>query len=1351
MRGRISRAAIALAVVGAGLVANEVVLGAGSAGAQQVEARPGEVRPDFSDWHFGDVHSHASGDAALDENKRCDTASGLPWGQMSAEECADHVVDLYFDAAEANGLEWLVFTEHGPWLGFDRGTYNRGQAERFLGLIRDAARDAARERGTVATLIGQEVGNAAPPCLPPRGHFGVYYAPALIPQTGFQCNEIGYMEQIEEGGGWGAVNHPESGSDWNCWYTGDDILGTTNCEGGVVDWGDGLRSIIPAPSHDRAFTGIEVVTSNDLPTSHVTTQWDRILQDGLRVGATGGADTHSVGKHTFDVIVGGDRGTYGGVGLHARTYAHVDGSVRPTSSFVPDDRGHPIRSALYNGRTIASNGPLYVPQVAGHFPDDGGAFGGDVPFSGDSITVRVDWPTGTFPTLRDGANRFSPSDADRLDVAHAPESLDVVVGEIGPHGCSTAPSAPCEEYIHRSTYAVTADDLANGFAHIEMPVDASWQNVFLRVGGSKDAVIDGESYDFGALASPIYLERQHGASTDLPSDPACLANTLPRNDDGSTGEVALPFPVNFFGVTHESLFVNNNGNVTFDAPMRTFTPFELTANTPPIIAPFFADVDTRASGSGVTTYGATVRDGRPAFCAYWDDVGYYSQHTDKLNTFRLYIIDRSDQSLGDFDIVFEYGALTWETGDASGGQGGLGGTSAGAGFSSGTGDSDGFFQIPGSLVNGALIDGGPYSLSAGSRDSGGDVGVWRFRIRSGLTTGVHALDGLVTDAADGSPVGGALVQVCASSDESACTLVLANASGEFTASGLAQGTYDLRAFPPATRGNLATGTATSGQVGAGQRPYVEISLPTTTAPDSGLSLSPASVGANGVPSLLAGQPTTLTVEHCPGGSVTYTVTHGDQALAGPGTMTETVAGSYEASLPGFATVGLARVETHATCPDGTTETSTSSIYIDPSGQVVDQDGAPIANAVVTLLRSDSESGPFVEVPDGSPLMSPSNRTNPDATNADGRFGWDVVAGYYKVRAEAHGCASPLDPGVPHVETSVLTIPPPALDLELRLDCTPPTEGALVMAVTAAAVEGAGTTTGNATLTAVCRDEDQVIELGEIVLPVGGQHRVEGLPVGASCEVTLADAPPEFRLYSPSTLVYEVLPTLDVLTEFIGVVGDVADSIPVAVLAADDSDGLAGVVQIDVTCSNGLTSTIALAPGEEAVLDDVSVGDECTLVASSDGGFMVGPSTRTVVVQPGAADDTWFVADREQVQYVVAGPRRPLVATPEVNTATAGSTIPVVYDVADQEGAPVEEPSHFAATRTRSVECGNGIPLSEWQDGSVRPALEANGPGRWHLNLATERAWAGTCRDVQLVFADGQTIMVRLAFRAHPAP
>ncbi len=98
-------------------------------------------------------------------------------------------------------------------------------------------------------------------------------------------------------------------------------------------------------------------------------------------------------------------------------------------------------------------------------------------------------------------------------------------------------------------------------------------------------------------------------------------------------------------------------------------------------------------------------------------------------------------------------------------------------------------------------------------------------------------------------------------------------------------------------------------------------------------------------------------------------------------------------------------------------------------------------ATVTLLRSDSSSGPFEPVPDGSGIMSVANQNNPDTTDAEGRFGWDVLAGYYVVRAEMADCVSPTDPLQSFVESAVLTIPPPVTDLDLRLNCALCPDGA----------------------------------------------------------------------------------------------------------------------------------------------------------------------------------------------------------------------------------------------------------------------------------------------------------------------
>ncbi len=239
----------------------------------------------------------------------------------------------------------------------------------------------------------------------------------------------------------------------------------------------------------------------------------------------------------------------------------------------------------------------------------------------------------------------------------------------------------------------------------------------------------------GALAVPLVTPG--GASAQEQSDavlPAgeCTENLLPRNDDGSTSAVPLPFPVDFYGETFQHLWVNNNGNVTFDGPLSTFTPFGLTATSASIIAPFFADVDTRTSGSDVVAYGwgETLYQGHRAFRVNWVNVGYYSYGTDKLNSFQLLLIEREDSDAEDFDIVFNYDRIQWETGSASGGSGGLGGSSARAGFSNGTAQPGTYYEFAGSGVNGAFLDSSSSGLARTSTDST-VTGRRVFRVRAG--------------------------------------------------------------------------------------------------------------------------------------------------------------------------------------------------------------------------------------------------------------------------------------------------------------------------------------------------------------------------------------------------------------------------------------------------------------------------------------------------------------------------------------------------------------------------------------------------------------------------------------------
>lgn len=244
-------------------------------------------------------------------------------------------------------------------------------------------------------------------------------------------------------------------------------------------------------------------------------------------------------------------------------------------------------------------------------------------------------------------------------------------------------------------------------------------------------------YSVSLAASALVLAAAASTSSAqaFRSDANFTTSSLPANDDGSTGLVNLGLTANLFGSSYTQAYLNNNGNITFTGPLSTYTPFGLTGGgVPPIIAPFFADVDTRGAGSALMTYGTGTVNGHNAFGVDWNGVGYYGSHTDKLNVFQLVLIDRSDITAGDFDFEFNYGPMLWETGDASSGSGGFGGSCATAGYSNGLSSPGNVsYELPGSHTCGALIDGGANSLSAGMFNSN-QAGRYLFEVRNGQVT-----------------------------------------------------------------------------------------------------------------------------------------------------------------------------------------------------------------------------------------------------------------------------------------------------------------------------------------------------------------------------------------------------------------------------------------------------------------------------------------------------------------------------------------------------------------------------------------------------------------------------------------
>ncbi len=157
-------------------------------------------------------------------------------------------------------------------------------------------------------------------------------------------------------------------------------------------------------------------------------------------------------------------------------------------------------------------------------------------------------------------------------------------------------------------------------------------------------------------------------------------------------EVNIPFTFCFYNQTFNSFFINNNGNITFDQGYNTFTAAGFpSATAPPMIAPFWGDVDTGDPGNCLGQVRYEVFPDHAV--VYWDNVGVFpGTDPNQRNSFQVVISNGSSSVLPpNCNVGFIYGDMQWTTGTASGGTNGFGGTPANVGAN--RGDGVGYIQL----------------------------------------------------------------------------------------------------------------------------------------------------------------------------------------------------------------------------------------------------------------------------------------------------------------------------------------------------------------------------------------------------------------------------------------------------------------------------------------------------------------------------------------------------------------------------------------------------------------------------------------------------------------------------------
>lgn len=181
-----------------------------------------------------------------------------------------------------------------------------------------------------------------------------------------------------------------------------------------------------------------------------------------------------------------------------------------------------------------------------------------------------------------------------------------------------------------------------------------------------------------------------------------------HNDDDSA-VLTLPFSFDLYGQIFTTVFINNNGTLSFGQEYATFTREAFPVVGFPMVAPFWADVDTGSASNPIGDVWMKIFDSNgdsvdDTLVVTWDNVGSYNQNDTLRNTFQVALSDGSNPMIGlGNNVCFSYDEMCWTTGTASGGAGGFGGTPATVGANHGNGVD--FFQVGLFNATGSAYDG----------------------------------------------------------------------------------------------------------------------------------------------------------------------------------------------------------------------------------------------------------------------------------------------------------------------------------------------------------------------------------------------------------------------------------------------------------------------------------------------------------------------------------------------------------------------------------------------------------------------------------------------------------------------
>lgn len=157
-----------------------------------------------------------------------------------------------------------------------------------------------------------------------------------------------------------------------------------------------------------------------------------------------------------------------------------------------------------------------------------------------------------------------------------------------------------------------------------------------------------------------------------------ILQTEADGDDISTNEIPLNTPIVYFDGTYSSIYVNNNGHVSFESDLPSYQSTLILPIGFKVLAAFLADIDTTYAGTvyyretdnkdllqraalDVQAHFSNFESYMPTslFIVTWDHVGFYKENDTLLNTFQIVISSDGQDSFAWYHYLDD--GINWIT------------------------------------------------------------------------------------------------------------------------------------------------------------------------------------------------------------------------------------------------------------------------------------------------------------------------------------------------------------------------------------------------------------------------------------------------------------------------------------------------------------------------------------------------------------------------------------------------------------------------------------------------------------------------------------------------------------------